>query len=198
MPKLVNHEQRREMLAATAGDLVAQQGVAKATIRGVAKKAGVSTGTVSHYYSDSRELLFAAYQLAFKTSSTRFVDAIAIDQSFEGLLRAIGTALPSNEFGLSEWRVRMAFWGVSDYADDIRQFEQAAGDQFRKLICTRLKALVSAGAIQLAVSPIHAARSIEGMLIGTAVQRLVSPDAESNAVAYKRLREQIRRGVLQQ
>ena len=198
MPKVVNHEQRRELLATTAGQLIAKQGVAKATVRNVARRAGVSTGTVSHYYSDSRELLFAAYQLAFRTSAARFVMAMENDSSFEGLLKAIANALPCDDITLSEWRVRMAFWGVSDYADDIQQFEQAAGSQFRQLISDRLKALAREKTIRLAVSPVHAARSIEGLLTGTAIQRLVSPGAESSAIAVKRLREQVRRGVLQE
>jgi AcrR family transcriptional regulator len=198
MPKVVDHDQRRELLAITAGKLVAEQGVAKATIRGVARAADVSTGTVSHYYRDSRELLFAAYQQAFKTSGDRFVDKLNANTSFDGLLKAIAGALPSSPVALSEWKVRMAFWGISDYAEEILAFEQVASEQFRKLIIKRLKTLEDKGAIQLATSTAHAARTIEGLLAGTAIQSLLSPGIESHAVAQRRMCEQIRRGVLEQ
>jgi AcrR family transcriptional regulator len=198
MPKLVDHDQRREMLAITTGTLVAEQGVARATIRGVARAAGVSTGTVSHYYQDSRELLFAAYQQAFKTSGDRFAEALKANPSFDGLLKAVSSALPSSDKGLSEWKVRMAFWGNSDYAQDILKFEQVASEEFRKLIIDRLKTLQRTGEITLATSASYAARTIEGILAGTAIQGLLSPGTESYAVAQKRMCEQIKRGVLQQ
>ena len=54
-------ERRRELIRVMA-DLVAEEGIDGATIRKVARRAGVSTGMVSHYFPAKRDLIMAVHE----------------------------------------------------------------------------------------------------------------------------------------
>lgn len=57
MPKVVDHEARREEILARCFDLFAAQGYAALTMRGIGVSLGVSTGTL-YYYFASKEQIF--------------------------------------------------------------------------------------------------------------------------------------------
>ncbi|NLZ97477.1 MAG: TetR family transcriptional regulator, partial [Micrococcus sp.] len=50
MPKIVDHEQRRRELAQAIWSIIALRGLSAVTLRSVAAEAGVSMGTVQHYF----------------------------------------------------------------------------------------------------------------------------------------------------
>jgi AcrR family transcriptional regulator len=64
MPRLVDHAQRRHQLAAAACAVVARAGLAGLTMRDVAAEARCTTGMVTHYFDDKRQLLLAALEEA--------------------------------------------------------------------------------------------------------------------------------------
>ena len=47
---------------------IAKHGVAGATVRRIAQEAGVSTGFISHYFRDKKEVLAAALRLSNERS----------------------------------------------------------------------------------------------------------------------------------
>ncbi|MFI7616580.1 TetR/AcrR family transcriptional regulator [Nonomuraea terrae] len=62
MPKIVDHERRREELARVVWEVVSREGIEGATVRKVAEAAGVSVGGLRHYFDSQRGLLvFAAH-----------------------------------------------------------------------------------------------------------------------------------------
>ena len=60
MPKLVDHEQRRALLAEALWRIAEREGLAAATVRHVAAEAGVSVGMVQHYFATKDEMLLFA------------------------------------------------------------------------------------------------------------------------------------------
>ena len=55
-------EARRAALIAAALDCVAEGGLAEATVRGIALRAGVTQGLIRHYFPSKDDLIAAAYQ----------------------------------------------------------------------------------------------------------------------------------------
>jgi TetR/AcrR family transcriptional regulator, transcriptional repressor of bet genes len=53
---------RREAMIAAALELIAEGGIAAATVRAIAEKAGVTPGLIRHYYKTKEDLTRAAYQ----------------------------------------------------------------------------------------------------------------------------------------
>lgn len=60
--KREGEEVRREAMIAAALDLIAEGGIAAATVRAIAEKAGVTPGLIRHYFKTKEDLTRAAYQ----------------------------------------------------------------------------------------------------------------------------------------
>ncbi|MGG1554303.1 TetR/AcrR family transcriptional regulator [Paenibacillus ferrarius] len=57
MPKIVDHEQKRKLIAESAWRIIEEKGIEHASIRAVAAAAGLSPGALRHYFSTQDELL---------------------------------------------------------------------------------------------------------------------------------------------
>lgn len=81
MPKQVDHRERRESIARGLWTIVEQQGWARATMREVAREAGVSLGQLQHYFSSRAEMLTFAIEFAADQTSQRVTQGLAaLDQ----------------------------------------------------------------------------------------------------------------------
>lgn len=70
-------ERRREALMTAALELLAEGGMAAATVRAIADRAGVTPGLIRHYYSGKDELLRAAYATVMDRMTTASTAAAA-------------------------------------------------------------------------------------------------------------------------
>ncbi|MFE5323253.1 TetR/AcrR family transcriptional regulator [Paenibacillus sp. NPDC056579] len=57
MPKIVDHEQKRKLIAESAWSIIEAKGIEHASIRAIAAAAGLSPGALRHYFSTQDELL---------------------------------------------------------------------------------------------------------------------------------------------
>lgn len=57
MPKIVDHDHKRKIIAETAWKIIETEGIEKASIRRIASEAGMSAGALRHYFSNQDELL---------------------------------------------------------------------------------------------------------------------------------------------
>lgn len=57
MPKVVDHVQKRKLIAESAWNIIKEKGIEHASIRAVAAAAGLSPGALRHYFSTQDELL---------------------------------------------------------------------------------------------------------------------------------------------
>src|SRR5688500_18949798 len=71
MPKQVDHDARREELAAALWRLVMRDGVEAASLRRVAAEAGWSSGSLRHYFASQSELLTFAMELVMRRAGER-------------------------------------------------------------------------------------------------------------------------------
>jgi len=82
MPKIVDHDVQREKFARAVIRLVAREGLEGMTMRAVAEEAGLSYGSLFHYFNSKDELLMHA--IRFSTSEqTRRVNEFSV--RFKGL-----------------------------------------------------------------------------------------------------------------
>jgi len=62
MPKIVDHQQRRQELAELAVRVIQRDGPENATIRKIAKEGGFSVGVLTHYFADKDALVAFTFQ----------------------------------------------------------------------------------------------------------------------------------------
>lgn len=123
LPKIVDPEEKRAALVAASWSVIAQEGLGAATLRRVASVAGVTTGALTHYFSDRDALLIEALRAAHVTAGARMLEAAERDLSPKARLTAVVLeALPLDHNRLTEWKVWLAFWGAA--AGDARLLEE--------------------------------------------------------------------------
>ncbi|MFI2105083.1 TetR/AcrR family transcriptional regulator [Isoptericola sp. NPDC019693] len=77
MPKLVDHQERREAIAHALWRVVDQHGWAGASLREVAREAGVSLGQLQHYFASRTAMLAFATEFAAERTSDRVERGLA-------------------------------------------------------------------------------------------------------------------------
>jgi TetR/AcrR family transcriptional regulator, transcriptional repressor of bet genes len=110
MPKLVDHDSRRQQLAHAAAGVIARDGLNGASLRDVAAAGGVTTGAVTHYFPGRTDLIAAAYEQVMGRIVDRLdgtpLDSLADADALVGMLSGF---LPHDAQTRSEWRVWLAF-----------------------------------------------------------------------------------------
>ena len=107
MPKIVDHEQRRDEIALIACRVVARYGFEQATIVRIARAAGCTTGMIAHYFETKQDIIVAALRLILRRIEERLTHA----EGAADLLALLSEALPIDATRYIECAVWMAFWG---------------------------------------------------------------------------------------
>ena len=71
MPKIVDHDLQKETFAKAAIRLIAKHGLEGVTMRAVAAEAGLSYGSLFHYFNSKDELLMHAVRHSTSLQSQR-------------------------------------------------------------------------------------------------------------------------------
>ncbi|MEO1639493.1 MAG: TetR/AcrR family transcriptional regulator [Pseudomonadota bacterium] len=66
MPKIVDHEERRNSIARAAMLEIAEKGIEDLRLKDVAARAGWTTGVLTHYFQSKEELLSEALKVTFR------------------------------------------------------------------------------------------------------------------------------------
>jgi AcrR family transcriptional regulator len=175
MPRQVDPEQRRAELAEAVWTVIRRDGLQRASVRNVAREAGLSMGSLRHYFASQNELLCFAMGLVGDRARDRIR---ALDpapgprQAAEQLLHQL---VPLDDERRAESEVWLAF--TSHALVDARQraiYEQIH-DQLYGACVSALTVLADAGqtAEDLDV-PLEAAR-LHALLDGLAVHAVMRP-----------------------
>src|SRR4051812_3933051 len=95
MPKIVDIDERRQELTDAAARLIARAGLGAATLREVAAEAGLTTGALTHYFADKRELLHSTFVASLQGRRARRPEERPDDPSAT-LRAALAAALPTD------------------------------------------------------------------------------------------------------
>jgi AcrR family transcriptional regulator len=151
VPKIVDHEARREQLVEATWRVIARAGMGGATMREIAREAGVSTGLLAHYFSDKEELLAYALRLAHRRFYAR------THERTQGLvgLAAIGVimleALPLDDERLLEAQIEMTFLSVALGNESLRELQNREFERFWDELHHRVSEAQTLGEISKAV-----------------------------------------------
>jgi TetR/AcrR family transcriptional regulator, transcriptional repressor of bet genes len=109
MPKIVDHDERRDQIALVACRVVAENGFDQATIVRMAREAGYTTGMVAHYFDTKQDIVIAALRLILRRIEERLTKPSG--DAPTDLLTVLSEALPIDEQRFIECAFWTAFWG---------------------------------------------------------------------------------------
>lgn len=110
MPKLIDPIERKQLIAQATWKIMLEQGRKSASVRKIAKEAGLSLGAMRYYFSTQEELMLYAEALVYE----RLTDAAAsIFQEelppSEKIINVLLTFLPTDNELETEAKVRLIF-----------------------------------------------------------------------------------------
>ena len=172
MPKVVDIQERRAELADAAAQLIARAGVGAATMREVAAEAGWTTGALTHYFADKRELLLFTFKSSLEQRRTAR-HSRELDRPRDALLAALEGALPLDVERRRHWMVTIAF--CAQAAGD-EELSTAQRDAYREFRASTAALSVRCGIVGEAGAPALAEQLI-AVADGIALQALFDPDS---------------------
>jgi len=109
MPKIVDHDVQRVKFAEAAMSLIAQQGLEGVTMRAVAAEAGLSYGSLFHYFSSKDELLMHAVRHSTTLQSERINAFTTKYSGLKALEHLLCDDAIINETTRDDWIVWLTF-----------------------------------------------------------------------------------------
>lgn len=108
MPKIIDHENRKEKIAESAYRIICNSGLENATVRNIAKEAGLSMGSMRYFFSSQGQLYVYCMELINKRFEKRIygLEYPEADPPLEHIKRILNQLLPLDE----ERRLEMEVW----------------------------------------------------------------------------------------
>ena len=168
MPKLVDHEARRDALADVTVMLVATAGLRAVTIRSVAAAAGFSTAVVTHYFEGKRQLLLYTYKFVSGRAYRRIEATARADGNLAATLAA---ALPTTEESRRDWLVWSVFLALAISDPEFSEMQREQYD----IALRWLENLLRHEGEEMDPAPTDRARALLSFLIGLGMQAAFDP-----------------------
>jgi AcrR family transcriptional regulator len=170
-PRVGIHEAaRRAQILRAARTCIVTLGYERATVRDVAEEAGVSTGTIVHYFGDKDTMLEAALLDKVQDTGIAFRAALTGAQSaWERLERLVDASLPATEEVRDEWRLWLTFWGEVTRNERLRAVSEKQHRRWTRFLA-RIIAEGSASGEFVPVDPTITATQMAALIDGLAIQ----------------------------
>jgi AcrR family transcriptional regulator len=193
VPKLVDHDTRREEIAQALWRVVRRDGIGAASVRSVAAEAGWSAGAVRYYFPDQAGLLGFAVELVTRRVTARISQLDASGPPLTVVLRYLEEVIPLDDERRAEFEVWFAFLAQSqaetEAGGSLRPHVEPLHAELLGLCRTLLEVLREAGGLRPRLNLALEAERLHALVDGLSVHTATNPDKMPPA----RVREILRR-----
>jgi AcrR family transcriptional regulator len=170
-------ESRREEVLFVASRVIMREGLEGASLRKIAREGGFTTGVLTHYFLDKRELIRAC----FEYMTARFLETgrerlAAAGSAAEHMATFIGMYIPREEEQRGEWRLwfELCAQGMRDRATAATLVE--TDRRWEALIADSVAQWQQAGLIAAGHDPAEVAIVLGRLIDGLCLRALVTGD----------------------
>lgn len=187
MPKVVDPVERRNELARAVWRVIRRDGLAEASVRNVAREAGLSMGSLRHYFGTQNELTTFAFRLVIERIEARIA---ALEPAGDPRRRAenvLAELLPMDDERRAENEVWLAYTARAMVDPELRALRDAGYDSLRAG-CRALVQGLAGGRdldVELEADRLHAL--IDGLAVHAAMRPARHPPEELRAVVARHL-----------
>lgn len=196
---MVDVDARRTELAEAVWRVILRDGLDRASVRNVAREAGLSMGSLRHYFGSQTELLAFAMRLVTERARRRIQ---ALDLSSVGPRRAVELVLlevlPLDAGRRAEAEVWLALTGKALVEPTLHALRDEADDGLRELCGWSVRALVESGEAVLELDVDLETERLYAVIDGLAVHAVVRPEratAENLTAVLARHLDGLRQGL---
>ncbi len=175
MPKIVDHEKRREEVLQATWRVVTAVGLHEATTRRIAKEAGYSNGVLAHYFADKDDILVSSLQMAHTRVRARMMAAVQQCEGLAALRAVILEALPIDDDRLLEAQLEFGYLSRAINATALREVYEAERVAFREFLSGLVAGARVAGELNPELSDAHIVAESLVLIDGLSIQATFQP-----------------------
>jgi AcrR family transcriptional regulator len=175
MPKIVNHDERRERIVEIVAEMLATVGAEKTTIREIARQSGYSRGFIEHYFHNKEELITKTIRWINERSLARADAALKGKNGLAALKVFSELSLPLTPQVRNEWKIRMQFWGMAAVSDEHRREQSKRMHVSEKILLGYLQEAQASGELEQGIDLLPLAHSLLHRLYGLGCNAILRP-----------------------
>jgi AcrR family transcriptional regulator len=176
MPKIVDWDARRDEILSATWRVIARDGIARATIRAIAREANCSRGILAHYFDDKADILGSALVMSHRRVVARMRARAAGLAGLAALRVIMLEALPLDEERDLEAQIEISFWGRALGNPALRTLQHAEFDRFAERLRGHLAEAEKEGELRDGVDIEMAAHQLLVLIDGLSAERVLYPD----------------------
>jgi AcrR family transcriptional regulator len=173
VPKVVDHEQRREEIADALWSVVRRDGYAGVSVRTVAAETGMSTGALRHYFGTQADLIGFAMASLMERARDRVALAAGRAADLDGIVAVLEEVLPLDAERHAESEVWLALVAASRTETSLRPLADEAHRSLRGLCESVVRRLADDGGGEVDVTA--ETDRLHGLVDGLAVHGTLYP-----------------------
>jgi AcrR family transcriptional regulator len=186
MPKIINYDNQKEIIAEAAWRIIKREGIGNASVRNIAKEAGISSGALQHYFSSQSQLLEFAMNMVVERVEGRFtlIGNEISSITLENAKKILWNLMPVNEEQELEMEVWLSLTVKAQHEPSLNKISKSTNESMYLIILTLLKQLEEAGLLKKGLELSMEAKRLHILLDGLSLHRMVSPDNMTNDVLH--------------
>jgi AcrR family transcriptional regulator len=191
MPKIVDHDERREEILSAAIRVIDSVGLDNTTTRAIAHESGYSNGVLSHYFVDKDDILQSILVKTHREFMDRVERSMRGKDEFGRLWAMLVQNLPLDGERRVETLMEMTFWPRAVSNPALGEFQREAAEE----LLTRLRDLVtdvrSVGLLDSDLADADIAELLIAVIDGLSVHAELFPKRLPAAYQRKLMRAQL-------
>ena len=171
MPRLVDHDQRREAIAAAACKAIARQGIDSVTLGDIGNQADCTTGAITHYFEDKDAVMLAALDLVIQRLYHRMSRAVERDPTdLRGFLAETLPIRPESRDGIKVW---FSFWTRTFSSRALNRRQRAMHVRWFNALTERLTVMDDAGLLKPDIDIAFETETIAALINGIGLRAVL-------------------------
>ncbi|MFC9712571.1 TetR/AcrR family transcriptional regulator [Paenibacillus sp. NPDC056933] len=176
MPKIVDHDKQRLLVAEAAWRVIRRDGMEQASVRNIAVEAGISAGSMRHYFSTQSELLLYAMNLVSERVSNRIAQMSFDASPLENMKLLLLELLPSTDEKMAEMEVWYAFTAKSKTEPALKEHADKLYDELRHAMATVITYLMELNLSRTDLDKELEIERLYALIDGLGIHAILRPD----------------------
>lgn len=176
MPKIVDHEKQRHIVAEAALRVIRRSGLERASVRNIAGEAGLSVGSMRHYFSTQAELFAFCMNLFIERVEKRIEAMDGEGPVLMNLKRLLLQFLPVDEERTMEMEVWLSFQAKALIYPELRALSDKMHDGIYTAAAFVVNTLLEQKLAKPGLDADMEAEKLYALVDGLAMHRMMRPD----------------------
>ncbi|MEW4431115.1 TetR family transcriptional regulator C-terminal domain-containing protein [Paenibacillus pabuli] len=176
MPKIVDHDKQRLLVAEAAWRIIRRDGMEQASVRNIAEEAGISAGSMRHYFSTQSELLLYAMNLVSDRVSSRIKQMSFNGSPMENMKLLLLEFMPNTDEKMAEMEVWFAFTAKSKTDPALKALADKVYDEIRQAIATVITYIVKLNLSRANLNEELEIERLYALVDGLSIHAVLRPD----------------------